>query len=165
MQGEYTCLSDSRVPCFRPGLLLAKSQCPGAARPDFYHMTQALGWARIWFAAKRDGDVRLRQGAWYPVVSTGETRAVLEVSGQRVAVAQEALEVRARRPDRFTVVYRAQHEPDPAPGTRARAQLSRTYAVCPRCASRVPFKGGVMPAFTTCPRCHYEGTVAWWETG
>jgi hypothetical protein len=135
----------------------------GGETPILYAMTQTAAWARIWVAAKREGDVRLRQGAWYPVVSAGESRTVIEVSGNRVAVPQDSLELRAKRPDRFTVVYRAADEPDPPTGKHAR--LSRTYAVCPACASRIQFLGGVIPQFTTCPKCHFEGTVAWWETG
>src|SRR5439155_4549417 len=62
---------------------------------------QPLAWARVWYALKREEDEGLlRQGAWYPIVSSGVTRAVLEVSGQRVTVPQEALEVRDKRPDK-----------------------------------------------------------------
>src|SRR5437588_1941862 len=96
---------------------------------------QPLGWARVWYALKREEDEGLlRQGAWYPVVTSGVTRAVLEVSGQRVTVPQEALEVRDKRPDRFTVVYRTREDPNPARGTRA--DVGRRYGVCPMCADR-----------------------------
>src|SRR2546422_7444378 len=86
-------------------------------------MEQILGWARLWFAAKRDdeGEAPLRNGAWYPILSSGVNRAVLEVSGQRVAVPQDLVEVRDKRPDRFTVVYRTYDDPNPARGTRADA--------------------------------------------
>ncbi len=115
-------------------------------------MDGTLGWARVWFAARRDDpEAPLRQGAWYPVVTSGVARAVLEVSGNRVAVAQDALEVRAKRPDRFTVVYRTRDDPNPARGTRA--DVGRCYGVCPTCATRVSFRGGVIPAVTTCPKC------------
>ncbi len=40
----------------------------------------------MWPAARRVGDVLLRQGAWYPVLSGGATQLVLDVSGRRVAV-------------------------------------------------------------------------------
>jgi hypothetical protein len=128
-------------------------------------MDQILGWARVWFAVKRDeeSDTRLRNGAWYPVLSSGVTRAVLDVSGERVTVSQEMLEVRDKRPDRFTVVYRAYDDPNPARGTRA--DVGRRYGVCPRCATRVPFRGGVIPSVATCHKCKHEGVVAWWETG
>src|SRR6266850_1447663 len=80
-------------------------------------MEQILGWARLWFAAKREdeGETSLRNGAWYPVLSSGVNRAVLEVSGQRVTVPQDLVEVREKRPDRFTVVYRTYDDPNPAP--------------------------------------------------
>lgn len=128
-------------------------------------MEELLGWARVWFAAKRagEGGDQLRQGAWYPVVSSGVTRTVLDVSGNRVTVPQETVELRNKRPDRFTVVYRTHDDPNPARGTRA--DVGRRYGVCPACASRVLFRGGVIPAVATCGRCRHEGLVAWWETG
>src|SRR5260370_22680910 len=105
-------------------------------------MEQILGWARLWFAAKREEDAEapLRNGAWYPILSSGENRAVLEVSGQRVAVSQDAVEVREKRPDRFTVVYRPYDAPNPARGTRADA--GRRYGVGPKWANRIPFPRG-----------------------
>ena len=113
-------------------------------------MDQILGWARLWFAAKReDEEAPLRNGAWYPVLSSGVTRAVLEV--------------RDKRPDRFTVVYRTYDDPNPARGTRADA--GRRYGVCPRCATRIPFRSGIIPPRATCHQCKHEGIVAWWETG
>src|SRR5204862_4661158 len=113
---------------------------------------QPLAWARVWYALKREEDEGLlRQGAWYPIVSSGVTRAVLEVSGQRVTVPQEALEVRDKRPDKFTVVYRTREDPNPARGTRADA--GRRYGVCPRCATRLPFRNNVIPAVASCQQC------------
>jgi DNA-directed RNA polymerase subunit RPC12/RpoP len=139
-------------------------------------MDDAIGWARLWPAAKRAGaaDRRLRQGAWYPVVSRGASRLVLEVSGERVAVPHDLLEVRSTRPDRFTVVYRTRDDPNPARDTRR--DLGRVYAVCPVCAARVllarrPYLGTTGVWVTTgveharCRKCGHEGVVAWWETG
>lgn len=129
-------------------------------------MDQTLGWARMWFAAKRDDDdseAPLRHGAWYPVLSTGDTRVVLDVRGQRVVVPQDLIELRPKRPDRFTVVYRTHDDPNPARGTRA--DLGKRYAVCPLCASRVLLRGHVIPAVATCQKCGHQGIVAWWETG
>jgi DNA-directed RNA polymerase subunit RPC12/RpoP len=137
-------------------------------------MGQTIGWARIWYAVKHDDDVTLRQGAWYPVLNTAPTRVELDVSGHRVTVPHDVIELRPRRPDRFTVVYRTWNDPNPAQGTKA--DVGRTYAVCPQCASRVrlpklPRLGtsGVMDASLAerarCPKCGHEGTVAWWETG
>ncbi|HKW40607.1 MAG TPA: hypothetical protein VJN39_05100 [Gemmatimonadales bacterium] len=128
-------------------------------------MERTLGWARVWFAAKRDEthEARLRHGAWYPVVSSGDRRVVLDVSGEQVPVPHEMVELRDKRPDRFTVVYRTHDDPNPARGTRG--DLGRRYGVCPRCASRVLLRGHVIPAVTSCPRCRHQGIVAWWETG
>jgi hypothetical protein len=108
------------------------------------------------------------------VLSSGATRLVLEVSGRQLAVRQEALEVRSRRPDRFTVVYRPREEPNPARGTEA--DVGRVYAVCPICATRVPVANrpelatsGAWAAGLTqtakCNKCGHKGIVAWWETG
>jgi len=128
-------------------------------------MDHSLGWARVWYAVKRDDDSEslLRHGAWYPVLSSGATQAVLEVSGQRISVPQDVLEVRDKRPDRFTVVYRTYDDPNPARGTRA--DVGRRYGVCPKCSTRIAFRGGVIPSMATCHRCKHEGIVAWWETG
>jgi hypothetical protein len=137
-------------------------------------MARTVGWARIWPAAKRVGEVTLRQGAWYPVLSSGDTRLVLDVSGRQLAVRQEALEVRARRPDRFTVVYRSREDHNPARGTAA--DVGRVYAVCPICATRVPLAHrpqlGTSGAWAAgpnqaarCDKCGHKGIVAWWETG
>src|SRR2546427_12609639 len=108
-------------------------------------MEQILGWARLWFAAKREDDAEapLRNGAWYPVLSSGANRAVVEVSGQRVAVPQDLVEMREKAPDRFTVVYRPFDAPNPARSTRADA--GRRYVLCPKPASRMPLRGGISP--------------------
>src|SRR2546421_12222017 len=100
-------------------------------------MEQILGWARLWFAAKREdeGETALRNGAWYPVLSSGVNRAVLEVSGQRVAGPQDMVEVRDKRPDRFTVVYRTHDDPNPARGTLAVA--GGRYGVWPNSVARI----------------------------
>jgi hypothetical protein len=125
-------------------------------------MNQVAGWARVWTAAPPFvTDPQLRQGAWYPVVSEGSTRSVLEIHGRRVAVPSEVLEIRPRRPDRFTVVYRPRNAPNPARGTRA--DLGTTYAVCPASGSRVRLVGH--PRETKCPACGHRAEIAWWETG
>ena len=124
-------------------------------------MTQALGWARLWATAPPLADGMVRQGAWYAVASLGETRAVLDVNGERVAVPNDFLEIRPRRPDRFTVVYRPRDSSNPARGTRA--DLGRIYAVCPACGSRAQVIG--RPSETKCPKCGFRGEIAWWETG
>jgi len=124
---------------------------------------QPLGWARIWVAAKREaGWDKLRQGAWYPVLSTGATRTVLDISGQAVALPKDSLEVRPTLPTRFTVVYRGVEDKNPARGTTS--DLGRMYAVCPACASRLKL-GPVPPLSVLCRTCGHEDMVAWWETG
>ena len=125
-------------------------------------MSQPVGWARIWAAAPPlNANPMLRQGVWYPVVSTGDKRAVVEVRGRRLAVPNEVLEIRDRRPDRFTVVYRPANSANPARGTRA--DLGRVYAVCPVSGTRVRLIG--RPRETKCPACGHRGEIAWWETG
>src|SRR5438034_10237061 len=76
--------------------MLPRSQILGPRTAISNAMEQILGWARLWFAAKRDdeGEAPLRNGAWYPILSSGVNRAVLEVSGQRVAVPQDRSEER-----------------------------------------------------------------------
>lgn len=149
------------------------SGCGGAIILVMEETKQAIGWARVWVAA-RAGDTTLRQGAWYPVLSQSAAGVALDVSGQRVVVPFEAIEVRSRRPDRFTVVYRTRDDANPARGTTA--DVGRTYAVCPMCGSRVRLPrrdslatSGAWAAERNerarCSRCGHEGIVAWWETG
>src|SRR5438445_7021707 len=126
------------------------------------HMIQPVGWARVWVAAPPYvSDPMLRQGAWYPVVSNGDTRTVLEVSGRRVAVPSDLVEIRPNRPDRFTVVYRPRDSGNPARGTRS--DVGRIYAVCPACASRGQLVGH--PRETKRPPCGFREEIAWRETG
>jgi hypothetical protein len=98
------------------------------------------------------------------VVSTGSTRIVLALPGSEnpLAVPKDAFEVRTKRPERFTVVYRTTNDDNPAQGTTA--DVGRTYAVCPKCATRVRL-GLVPPPAASCKKCGHEGDVAWWETG
>ncbi|MGH7548490.1 MAG: hypothetical protein ACREMM_09980 [Gemmatimonadales bacterium] len=125
-------------------------------------MSKPLGWGRVWAAGPPfDASPMPRQGAWYPIVSTGSTRIVLEVKGRRVAVPNDLIEIRKQRPERFTVVYRAVNSSNPVLGTRA--DLGRIYAVCPVSGTRVRLIGH--PRETKCPECGHRGEVAWWETG
>lgn len=121
-------------------------------------MTESRAWARAWAIAR---PANLRSGAWYPVVSKGQRLAVLDVHHHHVPVAQHLLEFRDRRPTRFTVVYRADDDPNPARGTLR--DLGRRYAVCPECSARVRLYG--MPEQVRCPACRHRGSVAHWETG
>lgn len=120
-----------------------------------------LGWGRVWPVSRPEVDPMPRHGAWYPVINRGDTRVVLDVHGQRVALPVEQVEVRDKRPDRFTVVYRVDTQPNPAKGTRQ--DLGRVYAVCPVCTQRARIFG--RPEESECPSCRHKGVVAWWETG
>lgn len=121
-------------------------------------MIDSRAWARAWAIARPP---KLRTGAWYPVVSRGRRLAVLDVHRQHVAVSQHLLEFRERRPTKFTVVYRADDDPNPARGTLK--DLGRIYAVCPECTARVRLYG--TPDQVRCPACRHRGSVAYWETG
>ena len=102
----------------------------------------------------------LRHGAWYQVVGEVDKRLVVLVKERRVAVPRHLLELRDRRPVRFTVVYRPRGA-EPAYGTPG--NLGRVYAVCPACSSRQAVAGE--PQELGCLRCKHHGEVAWWETG
>ena len=119
------------------------------------------GWGRLYTIAKPFTSPMLRHGAWYLVVDDLGRRLVLVVKGRRVAVPRHLLEIRERRPDRFTVVYRGRDEVNPAYGTPG--NVGRIYAVCPASGCRVPLFGE--PNQLICPTCGHKGEVAWWETG
>lgn len=125
-------------------------------------MEQALGWARVFPAARRPpSEPTPRLGVWYPIVSRGSTQVVLDVQGQSLALPEEVVEIRPKRPDRFTVVYRTRDDHNPAAGTKA--DVGRVYAVCPACGSRARLFGE--PKEIECKSCRHRGEVAWWETG
>ena len=121
----------------------------------------SLGWGRVFAAARLSQGPETRRGAWYPVVSEGRSRIVLEVNGKHVDLAKTAVEVRPNRPDKFTVVYRSAN--DKAPPVEKGADPGRVYAVCPECAKRTRLFGE--PQTLQCPACRHEGVIAWWETG
>lgn len=125
------------------------------------HTKPSLGWGRVFAAARLSQAPETRRGAWYPVVSEGRSRVVLEVNGKRVDLAKAAVEVRAKRPDKFTVVYRSAN--DKAPPVAKGSDPGRVYAVCPECAKRTRLFGE--PQTLQCPICRHEGVIAWWETG
>src|SRR5262249_49364935 len=98
-------------------------------------MADSLGWARVFPAVRRPPtDPNPRLGVWYPVISRGDTRVVLDVQGQHIELPEDFVEFRQKRPEKFTVVYRTADDPNPATGTRA--DLGRVYAVCPMSATR-----------------------------
>ena len=123
---------------------------------------EALAWARVFPAAKRpETDPVVRLGVWYPVTSRDTNRVVLEVNGHKIDLPDYVLEIRPKRPEKFTVVYRTKADPNPARGTRQ--DLGRVYAVCPACGSRQRLYG--QPDSLSCDACDHRGVVAWWETG
>src|SRR3989304_2323158 len=94
----------------------------------------ARGWGRLYPTSRIVTKPRRRRGVWYPIVDPdlGE-RLVIQVLGRSVAVPKRLVEIRPKRPTRFTVVYLARNQPNPAEGT-ARF-LGRKYAGCPACAA------------------------------
>src|SRR5437763_19383 len=89
-------------------------------------MIQPVGCARVWVAAPPFvSDPMLRQGAWYPVVSTGATRTAVEIRGRRVAVPIALVEVGPRRPHRLTVGELPRDNANPAPATPAAARAAK----------------------------------------
>jgi Fe-S-cluster formation regulator IscX/YfhJ len=120
-----------------------------------------LGWARLYPVARPFCRPMPRHGAWYPVVRELGERVVLEVASRRVAIAANLVEVRDRRPVRFTVVRRAINELNPFEGTPN--DLGRVYAVCPHCDTRRRLFGE--PVALSCAQCGHQGEIAWWETG
>lgn len=125
-------------------------------------MPVSPGWARIFPATRRPPtDPSPRLGVWYPIVSRDASRVVLEVQGTPVALPDDMVETRSKRPDRFTVVYRTPTDHNPASGTKA--DLGRVYAVCPSSGTRIRLFG--QPQELECPACGHAGEVAWWETG
>jgi hypothetical protein len=139
----------------RPGEALVFS---APVTPDTPHN---IGWGRVFPAARLSNAPATRRGAWYRVLSEGRSRVVLDIYGTRVALPKAAVEVRPQQPDRFTVVRRGQGETTPRRG-EAGGDLSRVYAVCPRCAMRNALWGE--PQELECDACHHKGVVAWWET-
>ena len=90
-----------------------------------------------------------------------EDRVSLLLGETIVDVPRRFLEIRPRRPKRFTVVYRAGY--DRPPGRRSIHNLGKQYAVCPICLHRFALFGE--PERRDCPNCGHEGEIAWWETG
>src|SRR3972149_5522483 len=123
-----------------------------------FEPSKARGWARLYSTSRPLTNPRLRQGVWYPIVDPdlGE-RVVVQVKERRVAVPKRLLEIRAKQPTRFTVVYLARNQPNPAEGTAR--YLGRKYAVCPACGVRVRLSGE--PERVQCAGGGHQGEVAW----
>ncbi len=123
---------------------------------------KAKAWARLWPTVRPPHSRNLRAGAWYPVMKDDlEDRVSLWLYGQLVDVPRRFLEIRPRRPKRFTVVYRAGYK-KPA-GRPSVHNLGKSYGVCPICLHRFALFG--QPERKECPNCGHEGEIAWWETG
>ena len=90
-----------------------------------------------------------------------EDRVTILLHDSQVDVPRRFLEIRPRRPKRFTVVYRTGYER--VPGRPSIANLGKRYAVCPICLYRFPLFGE--PERKECPNCGHSGEIAWWETG
>ena len=106
----------------------------------------------------------LRRGAWYPVLDdSAPAEVLLDIGGRIVAVPKRILELRISppTPSRFTVVVRTVTDLNPVVGTKA--DLGRTYAVCPSCRARAQLY--TRPEKITCHACGHRGEIAWWETG
>lgn len=124
-------------------------------------MAKSERWARLWAISRPDAEPMPRQGAWYPVVNETNAVVVVEVRRKHTTIPRHLVEIRDRRPERFTVVYRARNAYNPAEGTRA--DLGRMYGVCPTCGRRLRLFG--RPQNATCSSCGHDGEIAWWETG
>ena len=121
------------------------------------------GWARIWATAHPFARPEPRAGAWYQVVGEASgNRLVLEVRGKRVAILKTFLEIRAERPNTFTVVARSRATAANVRKARG-ADIERVYAVCPACSQRVRVLEN--QPMVTCSSCGHRSEVAWWETG
>ena len=122
-------------------------------------MPDAKAWARLFAAARPLVKPMPRAGAWYPVVEQGEGQVVIEVGERRVAVPANLVELRDKRPTRFTVVQKTPGQANPLKGSDE--DLGKTYAVCPECDGRTALHGE--PVTMVCEHCGHRGEVAWWE--
>jgi hypothetical protein len=123
---------------------------------------KAKAWARLWPTVRPPHSRNLRAGAWYPVIKDDlEDRVSLWLYGQSVDVPRRFLEIRPRRPKKFTVVYRAGYQRPQ--GRLSKHHLGKRYGVCPICLHRFALFGE--PERRECPNCGHEGEIAWWETG
>jgi len=123
--------------------------------------TESRGWARLWSSIQPPHSKNIRAGAWYPVIRDDlPDRVTIKLGEAAVAVPRRVVEVRGRRPNRFTVVHRVGY---PVSAARHSVhKLGKRYAVCPACQWRFGLIGE--PEKNRCPNCGHEGEVAWWET-
>ncbi len=122
---------------------------------------QSRGWARLWSSIRPPYSRNIRAGTWYPVVNSDQPdRVTIRLGNAMVDVPRRVVEVRSRRPARFTVVHRVGYTVSSA--RRSLHKLGKRYAVCPECQWRFGLIGE--PDRKQCPNCGLEGEVAWWET-
>lgn len=106
-------------------------------------------WARV----KTGANYQLRRGAWYPVLSTTDVEAVLDVNQHAVTVPITALQILPVRPEAWSVV------PRPPDAVNLPTSWGNKYAVCPSCSARAPL--GHATTSMRCTRCGGEFEIAW----
>jgi hypothetical protein len=108
-------------------------------------------WARL----RVDVNCGLRRGAWYPVVRFGKSRAILDVTDDRVPVARDRLQITFTQPLQWSIV------PLPADAVNVPSEWGGRYIVCPACQARAPLSGH--PMDLPCPHCGGVFRIAWDE--
>jgi hypothetical protein len=108
-------------------------------------------WARV----KPDLNYRLRRGAWYRVLRSNLTDAVVQVEQRDVTVPLAALQLVSRRPERWTVVAL------PRDAVDIPFSWGSRYGVCPKCSARAPLLERV--ATLHCTACDEMFAVGWTE--
>src|SRR5690349_12767435 len=106
-------------------------------------------WARV----KPDLNYRLRRGAWYRVLRSNLTDAVVQVDRRDITVPLGALQIQSTRPDHWTVV------PLPRDAIDIPFSWGSRYGVCPGCTTRAPLLEHV-PSLR-CEACGEEFSVGW----
>lgn len=123
--------------------------------------SKAKAWGRVWPAIRPPHSRNLRAGAWYPIVNDElPDRVTLEIGSSTFDVPRRVLEIRPRKPTRFSVVHRVDY--DYSSRRKSVHKLGRFYAVCPACDERFALFG--KPEQVECKFCNHKGDVAWWET-
>ena len=108
-------------------------------------------WARV----KPDLNYRLRRGAWYRVLRSNLTDAVVQVEQRDVTIPLAALQIESMRPQTWTVV------PLPRDAIDIPFSWGSRYGVCPACSARARLPERV--ATMRCAACSEEFTVGWSE--
>ena len=106
-------------------------------------------WARL----RAEASVPLRRGAWYRVLKTTPTDAVLDVHQRAINVPMAVLQVAPRPPTAWAVV------PRPPNALRLPSSWGPRYGVCPKCNARAPLPKG--PVAMRCGSCNGVFDVGW----